>query len=255
MNWRRPYLPQENTSAYTKRNDSSPEQEKDDAGLKTIAQWSGASGASAADLSSDSDSNSANNDTVTRSSQFSRQKGSQELESRNNNKNNNAKGQWSHQQSPQRKGPSLKNRALRLLTLREHSRPELERKLAVHEEQAGQLALVLDDLEAKGFISEQRVVASVVYRRSGKLGAKRVGQELQHKGISQEAVKEAVAELQTTELDRARAVWLKKFGQTATTPKEKAKQLRFLISRGFSTSVLYEVLGTYVDDFLPFDDT
>ena len=252
MNWRRPYLPQENTSAYAKRNASSPEQNKDDADLKTIAQWSGASGENAADLSSDSNSNSANNDTVTRSSQFSRQKGSQELESRNNN--NNAKGQWSHQQSPQRKGPSLKNRALRLLTLREHSRPELERKLAVHEEQAGQLALVLDDLEAKGFISEERVVASVVYRRSGKLGAKRVGQELQHKGISQEAVKEAVAELQTTELERARAVWLKKFGQTATTPKEKAKQLRFLISRGFSTSVLYEVLGTYVDEFLPFDD-
>lgn len=252
MNWRRPYQPQENTSAYTKRNDSSTEQNKDDAELKTIAQWSGANGASAADLSSDSDSNSANNDTVTRSSQFYRQKGSLELEPKNNN--NNTKGQWSHQQSPQRKGPSLKNRALRLLTLREHSRPELERKLAVHEEQAGQLALVLDDLEAKGFISEQRVVASVVYRRSSKLGAKRVGQELQHKGISQEAVKEAVAELQTTELDRARAVWLKKFGQTATTPKEKAKQLRFLISRGFSTSVLYEVLGTYVDEFLPFDD-
>ena len=252
MNWRRPYLPQENTSAYAKRNASSPEQDKDDADLKTIAQWSGASAENAADLSPDSDNNSANNDNVTRSSPFSRQKGSQELESRNNN--NNAKGQWSHQQSPQRKGPSLKNRALRLLTLREHSRPELERKLAVHEEQAGQLALVLDDLEAKGFISEQRVVASVVYRRSSKLGAKRVGQELQHKGISQEVVKEAVAELQTTELDRARAVWLKKFGQTATTPKEKAKQLRFLISRGFSTSVLYEVLGTYVDDFLPFDD-
>ena len=254
MNWRRPYLPQENTSAYAKRNASSPEQDKDDADLKTIAQWSGASAENAADLSPDSDNNSANNDNVTRSSQFYRQKGSQELESRNNNNNNNAKGQWSHQQSPQRKGPSLKNRALRLLTLREHSRPELERKLAIHEEQAGQLALVLDDLEAKGFISEERVVASVVYRRSGKLGAKRVGQELQHKGISQEAVKEAVAELQTTELERARAVWLKKFGQTATTPKEKAKQLRFLISRGFSTSVLYEVLGTYVDDFLPFDD-
>ena len=45
MNWRRPYLPQENTSAYAKRNASSPEQDKDDADLKTIAQWSGASAA------------------------------------------------------------------------------------------------------------------------------------------------------------------------------------------------------------------
>lgn len=251
MNWRRPYLPQENSSADAKRNASSPKQHKDDADLKTIAQWSGAE---VADLSSHSESNSADgvDDVNPRSKQFSRPIGSQELVSRNNH--NNAKGQSSHQQGPQRKGPSLKNRALRLLTLREHSRPELERKLAIHEEQTGQLALVLDDLEAKGFISEERVVASVVYRRSSKLGAKRVGQELQHKGISQEAVKEAVAELQTTELERARAVWLKKFGQTATNPKEKAKQLRFLISRGFSTSVLYDVLGTYVDDFLPFDD-
>jgi regulatory protein len=251
MNWRRPYLPRANTSAYAKQNDSSHEQDKDDAGIKTIAQWNGAE---ATDLSSEpaTDSADINTNTNTRFNQFSKQNGSQEIEPRNNH--NNAKGHWPHQQTPQRKGPSLKNRALRLLTLREHSRPELERKLAVHEEQAGQLALVLDDLEAKGFISEERVVASVVYRRSSKLGAKRVGQELQHKGISQEAVKEAVAELQTTELDRARAVWLKKFGQTATTPKEKAKQLRFLISRGFSTSVLYEVLGTYVDDFLPFDD-
>ncbi len=251
MNWRRPYLPQENSSADAKRNASSPKQHKDDADLKTIAQWSGAE---VADLSSHSESNSADgvDDVNPRSKQFSRPIGSPELEPKNNP--HHSKDQWSHQQPPQRKGPSLKNRALRLLTLREHSRPELERKLAIHEEQTGQLALVLDDLEAKGFISEERVVASVVYRRSSKLGAKRVGQELQHKGISQEAVKEAVAELQTTELERARAVWLKKFGQTATNPKEKAKQLRFLISRGFSTSVLYDVLGTYVDDFLPFDD-
>ena len=247
MNWRRPYQPQANTSAYAKRNDSSPEQDKDDAGLKTIAQWNEAS---AADSSTGLVTNCDTSDTLTRSNQFSDRKSSTELDSKNT-----VKGQWPHQQLPQRKGPSLKNRALRLLTLREHSRAELERKLAVHEEQAGQLALVLDDLEAKGFISEQRVVASVVYRRSGKLGAKRVGQELQHKGVSQEAVKEAVAELQTTELERARAVWLKKFGQNATTPKEKTKQLRFLISRGFSTSVLYEVLGTYVDDYLQDDSS
>ena len=51
---------------------------------------------------------------------------------------------------------SLKGRALRLLTGREHSRAELERKLAVHEEEPGQLAKVLDELQAKDFISESR---------------------------------------------------------------------------------------------------
>lgn len=156
--------------------------------------------------------------------------------------------------TPPKKTSSLKNKALRLLTQREHSRTELERKLAHHEEQAGQLASVLDDLENKGFISETRVVASVVYRRSTKMGARRVGQELQQKGVSQDAIREAVATLQNTELERARAVWLKKFGQVAQTPKEKAKQLRFLINRGFSTSVLGQVLGTNVDEFLEGQD-
>jgi hypothetical protein len=56
---------------------------------------------------------------------------------------------------------SLKGRALRLLTGREHSRAELERKLAPHEEEAGQLAKVLDDLQAKDFISEPRVIEAM----------------------------------------------------------------------------------------------
>ena len=57
---------------------------------------------------------------------------------------------------------SLKGRALRLLSGREHSRLELERRLISHEESPGELAAILDDLQAKGFISEQRVVESVV---------------------------------------------------------------------------------------------
>jgi SOS response regulatory protein OraA/RecX len=87
--------------------------------------------------------------------------------------------------------PSLKGRALRLLSGREHSRAELERKLAAHEEEPGQLKRVLDELQAKDFINEQRVVDSVVYRRSGKLGAMRIRQELQSKGLDAEKVQMA----------------------------------------------------------------
>jgi regulatory protein len=53
---------------------------------------------------------------------------------------------------------SLTGRALRLLSAREHSRSELERKLARFEEVPGSLAEVLDKLEAKDFINAQRVV-------------------------------------------------------------------------------------------------
>ena len=61
---------------------------------------------------------------------------------------------------------SLKGRALRLLGGREHSRVELERKLASHEQEPGQLRKVLDELQAKGFISDERVVESVINRRA-----------------------------------------------------------------------------------------
>jgi SOS response regulatory protein OraA/RecX len=52
-------------------------------------------------------------------------------------------------------------------------------------------ARVLDDLQAKGFIDEQRVVESVLHRRAGRLGAGRIRQELQAKGLDGELVGEA----------------------------------------------------------------
>ena len=86
---------------------------------------------------------------------------------------------------------SLKGRALRLLSGREYSRTELERKLAPNEETPGQLAEVLDELQAKDFISEARVVESVINRRQAKMGAARIKPELLGKGLGKEAVLDA----------------------------------------------------------------
>lgn len=138
---------------------------------------------------------------------------------------------------------SLKGRALKLLAAREHSRPELERKLAPHEEAPGELAQALDELQAKGFISEQRVVESVLHRRASRLGANRVKQELQAKGIGAEAVAEAVDQLRATEVERARAVWRKKFGEPATDAAGRARQMRFLASRGFGAEAIRRVVA------------
>ena len=138
---------------------------------------------------------------------------------------------------------SLKGRALRLLSGREHSRAELERKLAAHEEEPGQLARILDELQARDFINEQRVVDSVVHRRSGKLGAMRIRQELQSKGLDSEKVKDAVGRLKSTELARAREVWARKFDALPADPAERGKQARFLGARGFDGDVVRRVLS------------
>ena len=140
-------------------------------------------------------------------------------------------------------GPlSLKGRALRLLSGREHSRAELERKLARHEEEPGQLARVLDQLQAGDFINEQRVVDSVVHRRSGKLGGMRIRQELQAKGLDNDQVHEALARLRPSELARAREVWRRKFDAPPADANERGKQARFLAARGFDGEVVRRVL-------------
>ncbi len=144
---------------------------------------------------------------------------------------------------------SLKGRALRLLSGREHSRPELERRLQPYEEAPGELAAALDDLQAKGFISEQRVIESVINRRQAKLGSARIRQELQSKGVDKEAVLDAMTGLQATELDRARDIWMRKFGEVATDAKERGRQMRFFASRGFGGDVIRKVMaGVQIDE-------
>ena len=138
--------------------------------------------------------------------------------------------------------PSLKGRALRLLSQREHSRLELERKLAAHETEPGELARALDELQARGFTSEARVLESVLHQRAAKLGATRIRQELARKGLSGEAVAQALEGLRSTELARAREVWARKFGAPAAEPKERARQIRFLVARGFAPEVVRRVV-------------
>lgn len=149
--------------------------------------------------------------------------------------------------------PSLKGRALRLLSGREHSRAELQRKLAQHETEPGELARALDELEAKGFINEQRVVESVLHRRASRLGAARVRQELQAKGLDPQAVANAVAGLQDSEEPRAREVWRKKFGAPPLDANDRAKQMRFLLTRGFSSDVVRRVVRGSAAAFDPDD--
>jgi len=152
---------------------------------------------------------------------------------------------------------------LRLLATREHSRLELKRKLRRHEVEPGELARVLDALQTKGFIDDKRVVESVLHRRAGKLGEARIRQELQVKGLPVEAIRDAVAGLQGSELARARVVWHKKFAATqlrdASDPArvpdaaDRARQIRYLAARGFAGDTIRRVVsgaGDWLDESL-----
>ncbi len=144
--------------------------------------------------------------------------------------------------------PSLKGRALRYLAAREHSRAELLRKLAPHAQERSEIEQVLDDLQAKGFLSEERVAASVLRQRAARLGDRRLRQELHTKGLDAQTVAQALELLRGTEPARAREVWQRKFGEPALDAKESAKQMRFLASRGFSGEAIRKAMVVSSDD-------
>ena len=137
---------------------------------------------------------------------------------------------------------SLKGRALRLLGQREHSRQELQRKLAPHVQEGDDLPALLDELEHKGFISEARVIESVLHQKAARMGSARIRQALQAKGVDAQAVGAALEQLKDSELERAREVWRRKFGQPAEDAKAHARQVRFLMARGFGADTVRTVL-------------
>ncbi|HMT58817.1 MAG TPA: regulatory protein RecX, partial [Ottowia sp.] len=107
---------------------------------------------------------------------------------------------------------------------------------------------VLDELAAKGFIDEARVAESVLHRRAARLGGARVLHELRAKGLPEAVIADAALQLQGTELDRALAVWQRRFGVPPKDPRERARQLRFLAARGFSGEVARRALQGATDE-------
>ena len=139
--------------------------------------------------------------------------------------------------------PSPKARAVSLLAQREYSRQALVEKLTAEGQRPEELALALDQLQARGLVDDTRVAETLVNRRAGKLGGMRMRQELQAKGLSPEVVAETMAGLKESELARAQAIWMKKFGQVANDAANRNRQARFLATRGFSSDVVRQVVS------------
>lgn len=157
---------------------------------------------------------------------------------------------------------SLKARAIGLLAQREHSRAELRRKLLrIERQRAAHLAVaaegdapadddeapaaaidaLLDTLAADGYLCETRFVESRLHLRAGRFGAQRIQQELARHGLKLDA--EQQEQLRATELERAREVWLRRFGpEPAAEPAERARQTRFLLARGFAPELVRRLL-------------
>lgn len=143
------------------------------------------------------------------------------------------------QETPQ---ASLRARALRLLARREHSRLELERKLAPHAQDPEELRCLLDDLARRGWLSERRVVEQVIHTRRRKFGSRRIRQELLDRGVAEELVAEALPLLKESDFEAAREVWRRKFGAPPRGRNERARQVRFMQGRGFALETIVKII-------------
>ncbi len=131
---------------------------------------------------------------------------------------------------------------MKYLARREHSRAELRAKLLPHVQEGEDVEAVLDELAGRNWLSDARAAELTITHRRHRFGAQRIAHELRQKGIAEDLISRALPQLKETELDAAREVWQKKFGTHPADQKEKARQVRFLQSRGFSLDVIFKVL-------------
>jgi regulatory protein len=117
---------------------------------------------------------------------------------------------------------------------------ELARKLATYAEEGDDVDALLEDFQKRGWLSDARFSEQVVHARAGRYGSLKVAHELREKGVAEQLVEEALAEVD--DLASARTVWQKKFGTLPETREAWAKQARFLQGRGFGFDVIKKVL-------------
>lgn len=173
---------------------------------------------------------------------------------------------------------SLRERALRILVRREYSRLELRRRLLEHAASEKELDALLDALEQKKQLSDQRYAESRARVLGRKYSSARIGQELRRQGVGDEDMARAMQDARAADLQRARTIWQRKFGARASfgltedadadadaaaevdaannlaannpaadNAAERARQIRFLQSRGFSFDIIRQVIAGSAD--------
>jgi regulatory protein len=140
---------------------------------------------------------------------------------------------------------------LRALARREYSRAELARKLGAGAESAAEIEALLDEFEASGWLSDERFAGGAARQREGRYSQRYILEDLKSRGVTGDTARDAVSALEQDDYATALALWRQRFGKAPENQKEKARQVRFLQSRGFSLQVVFKVLrdhGVQPDD-------
>ncbi|BFM17045.1 recombination regulator RecX [Maricurvus nonylphenolicus] len=138
--------------------------------------------------------------------------------------------------------------AMDLLARREHSRRELLAKLRRRFNDVDTIESVIDRLSDENLQSDDRFTEAYTRMRKRKgYGPVRILMELREKGIADDLASGWVYDEEHDWYEAASLAWQKKFNQLPRDPKERAKQMRFLQYRGFSSDHIAEALSCSID--------
>lgn len=139
----------------------------------------------------------------------------------------------------------VRQRALRLLTRRDHSVYELTQKLLDKDCDPHDVKVILGDLERAGLINETRFAENYShYRRKKGFGPRRISKELAAKGVPETVIAEQVQITDNAWLIEIRTIWRKQFkGRLPSDHASYARQMRFLYNRGFTQDQIKSILS------------
>jgi regulatory protein len=130
-----------------------------------------------------------------------------------------------------------------MLARREYARAELSHRLLQRGADRAEVERVLAELEALGYLSDARFASAVVHHKAGRYAKRAIAYELKEKGVTSAAAKAALGALDNVdELAEATTLWRRRFGVAPGDEREKARQVRFLLARGYSASIAFKVL-------------
>ena len=139
--------------------------------------------------------------------------------------------------------PSLYARAMRFLARREHSREELRRKLASKVEEEGEnLESVLDELAAKGWLSDARFAEHTARAKARRYGPLKLANYLKSRGVDADDIAAGVHAAGADGTAQLENIWKSRFREAPHGERERARQVRFLQGRGFALEAIFRFL-------------
>ncbi|MFV5491322.1 regulatory protein RecX [Acinetobacter sp. ASP199] len=145
-------------------------------------------------------------------------------------------------------GSRLRSYAFAVLTRKEYAKAELIEKLCLYAENRDEVLELVDELSRENYQSDQRVAETLLssQKRKGK-GPNQIKMKLKSKKIDTALI---IDELKETDwVQQAYELKVKKYGTEVTKdPKIKAKQIRFLMYRGFEMDAIMKAINRKIED-------